>query len=318
MPKRTMRSLLAAAALTGALAACGGEDDDADDAEESKSGESGDTDTAATGGGCPPGAPSVRLGWFAMMPPDDLAGVHGAGVRLVRRGDLGAVVSPVDAEEFEESSLATRLEDLSWLENLARSHNGVIDWLAQGAMVLPLRLLTVYRSEERIDDVLAVNESEFSEALDRLAGRVEWGVKVFAVEAEAVEPSAEPPADESANPGRSYLRRKQAARQSQEQGWSHAAQFAAEIDGALSELAESRSQYRPQSAELSGTTEQNVLNVAYLVPSEDRERFVALVRELQVTRPRCRVELTGPWAPYSFGLAGTPSPGREAESADRT
>lgn len=97
MPKRTMRSLLAAAALTGALAACGGGDGDADDAAES---ESGDSDTAATGGGCPPGAPSVRLGWFAMMPPDDVAGVQAVEVDLsVFNGtDAGVVVDTVEVQ----------------------------------------------------------------------------------------------------------------------------------------------------------------------------------------------------------------------------
>lgn len=92
MPTKTMRSLLAAAALTGALAACGG---GADDAEESERGDGG---AATTGGACPPGAPSVRLSWFAMMPPDDQAGVQAVEVDLaVFNGtEAGVVVDTVE------------------------------------------------------------------------------------------------------------------------------------------------------------------------------------------------------------------------------
>lgn len=47
----------------------------------------------------------------------------------------------------------------------------------------------------------------------------------------------------------------------------------------------------------------NVLNAAYLVAREQAEGFVALV-DRATGEEGVRVELTGPWAPYSFaGIA---------------
>ncbi|MGW1717124.1 GvpL/GvpF family gas vesicle protein [Streptomyces sp. NPDC002156] len=53
----------------------------------------------------------------------------------------------------------------------------------------------------------------------------------------------------------------------------------------------------------------NVLEAAYLVTREDSEQFVELVdrtkREADGIAPGLRVELTGPWAVYSFFGSGT-------------
>jgi hypothetical protein len=43
-----------------------------------------------------------------------------------------------------------------------------------------------------------------------------------------------------------------------------------------------------------------VLNAAFLVARDSEDAFVAAVRALDPGDSRVRVELTGPWAPYSF------------------
>ncbi|EFL13179.1 GvpL/GvpF family gas vesicle protein [Streptomyces sp. C] len=60
-----------------------------------------------------------------------------------------------------------------------------------------------------------------------------------------------------------------------------------------------------------GDTGENVLNDAYLVPDGEADAFRAAVRHAADDLPGVRVELTGPWAPYSFAVPqprpGTPS-----------
>jgi hypothetical protein len=56
----------------------------------------------------------------------------------------------------------------------------------------------------------------------------------------------------------------------------------------------------PQNSALSGAAGQNVLNAAYLVPRADSEEFVEIVDRTKGEEPGIRVELTGPWAAYSF------------------
>jgi hypothetical protein len=47
-----------------------------------------------------------------------------------------------------------------------------------------------------------------------------------------------------------------------------------------------------------------ILNAAYLLDSARREDFAAAVTALAGRHPGVRLELTGPWPPYSFAGAG--------------
>ncbi|GGR26103.1 hypothetical protein GCM10010282_18070 [Streptomyces roseolus] len=61
-----------------------------------------------------------------------------------------------------------------------------------------------------------------------------------------------------------------------------------------------------------GGTGENVLNDAYLVPDDMTDAFLAALEEAGQDLPGIRVDVTGPWAPYSFAAPppddrGTPS-----------
>ena len=233
--------------------------------------------------------------------PAQLAGVRGvdgADVRLVRYRDLVAVVSPVPLTEFDEAALRTKLESLPWLEATARAHHAVVDVVAASSVTLPLRLATVYRGDERVTEVLRQGGRRFRAALDRLAGRVELGVKVY-TDRPAMAPAAAPSA---LSPGRDYLRRRRAQLGASEDAWQRAAATAERVDATLAGLAVDRRRRPPQRRQLSGAPGENVLNAAYLVDAGRTEEFAALARCLDAGAPGTRIELTGPWAPYSFAL----------------
>ena len=69
----------------------------------------------------------------------------------------------------------------------------------------------------------------------------------------------------------------------------------------LAAVAEEARANPPQPAELSGRTEEMLLNGAYLVPRDDG-RLRDVVAELEsLYGPRgVTYELTGPWPPYNF------------------
>ncbi|MFC5235055.1 GvpL/GvpF family gas vesicle protein [Pseudonocardia zijingensis] len=225
--------------------------------------------------------------------PDVGHGVDGAPVRRVVEDGLAAVVSSVAADRFGEEPLKHNLEDLRWLEDTARAHHGVVDAVAQAGPVAPVRLATVYLDDDRVRGLLTERRAAFTAALDRVRGRVEWGVKGFA-EPSATQPVPEP--TDGAGPGASYLARRLAERKRAESGLeaAHAAADAAHQALAAAALASRR--YPPQDPRLSGRSEEMVLNAAYLV--EDEEALRQAVEEQ--TRDGLRLELTGPWAPYSF------------------
>ncbi len=239
--------------------------------------------------------------------PAGVRGVAGTPVRTVRQGELAALVGAVPGADFTEQALRERLEELAWLEATARAHQGVVDAAASPGPVLPLRLATVYRDEDGVRAMLSESGERFAEALAKLDGRVEWGVKVYATR--PAEPPARTPAPATATAsvptvgaatGRDYLRRRRRERDARESDWEQAAELARQVHEALRGHAESSRLHRPQDARLSGTADPNVLNAAYLVPRGEADGFAARVKALAASAPRARVELTGPWAPYSF------------------
>ncbi|GAA3304258.1 GvpL/GvpF family gas vesicle protein [Streptomyces cinereospinus] len=230
-------------------------------------------------------------------------GVADAPVALVRHHDLAAAVSPVPRADFSEAALKAHLEDLEWLEGVARAHHGVVETLGAHATVLPLRLATVYLDDARVRDMLGERQETLTTLLDRLADHVEWGVKVYA---DASSPAARPaPADtaEAADPGRAYLRQRRQQRHAREDAWSAAAEAVRRIEGQAGTLAVAHARHRPQRGRLAGGAGgagENVSNDAYLVPRERAEEFRALILDTAQGLPGIRVEVTGPWVPYSF------------------
>ncbi|TVL89303.1 GvpL/GvpF family gas vesicle protein [Streptomyces sp. SAJ15] len=233
----------------------------------------------------------------------EVEGVVGAPVRLTRApGDdeLVAAVSPVPARDFSEEALKRHLEDLAWLEAVARAHHAVVEALAARTSVLPLRLATVYLDDVRVAEVLDAGRAAFLEQLSRLAAHVEWGVKVYVDPSADAAAAAEPEAAGGLSPGRAYLRGRSAQRRSREESFRAARQAAERVEEVGRRHAADRTRHRAQQGELAGGPGVNVVNDAYLVARDRAERFRTEVERAAEGLPGVRVELTGPWAPYSF------------------
>jgi Gas vesicle synthesis protein GvpL/GvpF len=238
----------------------------------------------------------------APLRPGRLAGLTGVArqpVRSVTQAGLSAAVSTVSLAEFGEQPLRRRLEDLAWLEATARAHHQVIEALP--APVIPLRLATIYRDDSSVASLLGERQSELAAALDQVTARAEWGVKLFAAERPAAPDAPGPP---GAGPGLSYLRRRRHQLSAQDQARRADAALAEAVHAELSGMA-AAAQLRPaQAAELTGEHRTTMLlNATYLVDDDAAARFAAAVRGLG-QRHGVRIELTGPWPPYSFALPG--------------
>jgi hypothetical protein len=225
---------------------------------------------------------------------------------------LVAAVSPVPGQDFEEAALRVHLEDLDWLESTARAHHRVVEALDARTTVLPLRLVTLYRDDERVAAMLRARCDTFTSRLTDLAAQVEWGVKIY-VEEPAADVSAAAPPDTDMSPGRAYLSHRRAQRHAREDAHRYAEQAAARVGAVARHYAADRVQHRPQQGQLASEQGENVLNDAYLVPLEHAEDFRTDVVEAANGLPGVRVEVTGPWAPYSFATADEPESLKGAE-----
>ncbi|MFG3497804.1 GvpL/GvpF family gas vesicle protein [Streptomyces sp. NPDC047928] len=267
--------------------------------------------------------PTAALERGTLQGLSGVGGAAGGPVRLVHAGEVAAVVSSVPEADFSEAALKVRLEDLDWLEAVARAHHTVVESLTPHATVLPLRLATVYLDDDRVRDTLRIGEAAFARMLDRLADTVEWGVKVYAEVADGsagsstgtstgtgtrAESPRDGPADES-DPGRAYLRRRRQQHRARGAAWSAAAEAVRRIEAEAGELALEHARHRPQQGQLAVGAGENVANDSYLVPGRSSGEFQQRVLRAAEDLPGVRVEITGPWAPYSFAaLAGPQVP----------
>lgn len=229
-------------------------------------------------------------------------GVDGHELRLVTSAGLAAVVSPVEAERFAEENLTAALEDLGTLEAMARAHHAVVDAAFVETTVLPMRLATVYRDEARVAEMLEGQQAHFEALLSMLEGHVELGVKVYADPQSA--PAAPAPQRGTGSPGRDYLKRRQAQRRTTQDSYRAASGVAEAAARTAAPLAAARVAHRPQSGEWSTGRGENISNEAYLVPGHEVDGFRAALSDLARDTPGVTLEVTGPWAPYSFASEG--------------
>jgi len=257
--------------------------------------------------------PSGEAQWlYAVGPggagadPVSITGVADAPVHTVKEGGLTALVSPVPLPEFGGEMLKESLNDLGWLEEVARAHQRVVDDAFERGPVVPLRLCTIYESDDRVRTLLREDGDRFARLIQSIEGREEWSVKLYVdperLETEAVAHCGETMPDPGLGAGGAYLAKRKTDRFTREEGDRLAGAIAEEVHARLQDWASDAVVGRPQNPELSGHSGQMLLNGAYLVESEGSERFGQLVDELQgrYSELGARLEISGPWPPYNF------------------
>ncbi|MCF6525385.1 GvpL/GvpF family gas vesicle protein [Streptomyces sp. JJ36] len=262
---------------------------------------------------------AVRPGDGPSCPPEASGLCPDTPVRLLPVGSLGVVVQSVPAADYSAESLRDRLADPVELERCAREHHAVVCAAARGATVVPMPLATVYHDDERTRAALLARERELSAALRRLAGRAEWGVKVYtgtqagstAGPDRAALAGAEDGATGRAPSGRAYLERVRGRQRAREQRQEAVLRAADRVDDRLRPLAVAARRLRAHGAEPAGDRRSQVLNAAYLLDAGRERELAGTVRELRAAPELrdVRIEVSGPWVPYSFVEGGADDSG---------
>jgi hypothetical protein len=249
---------------------------------------------------------STATAWYVYGIAETAAALERlGGVEVVHRGVLAALVREVPLEEFGEDVLPDRLNDREWLERNARAHEDVLEAVAAVTAVVPLRFGTIYRSVDQVERMLAEREEELAATIERVRGHVELGVKAW-LDPDRLERTIagrEEPAAGGA--GAAYLQRRQHEQEAARELSARRGELAEEAHRCLSALAADAVANRPQPRELTGRSEDMLLNGAYLVREGD-DRLRAEVERLATEHADLGVEyeLTGPWPPHNF--AGEP------------
>lgn len=219
-------------------------------------------------------------------------------------GDLWLVVTDAPLPEYSGSEIESRLSDLTWVSDRALAHEAVVEHFAAASPALPMKLFTLFREDERAVAHLRQQRREIEQMLDRIAGRVEWGVRILFREADARRKAVAAVGDGhrssgSGGSGTSFLLRKKAEKESVQ---NLTADVLAEVDRAYEALASRASEARRRAPEAGEVGTRLLLDAAFLVASGEGEAFEAEVQRLaeRLGERSCEVTLTGPWPPYNF------------------
>ena len=212
------------------------------------------------------------------------------------------VVADAPLDKYGEEAINRGLSDLDWVARTAVAHEAVIESFVAAAAVLPMKLFTIFASDDRAREHIG-RERRLDAVVERVANHQEWGVRVVLDRAgaqSAAHGSAR--SRKAAQPlsGQSFLLRKKAERDASAELARRAQETTLDFYERLSTFA--REAKRRAAGELPVEGGPLLLDAAFLVPAKKSARFREEVgRQAQALgRYGYHVSLTGPWPPYSF------------------
>lgn len=257
------------------------------------------------------GQPLIYLYCVTAQPPD-LASVEQppGGLYLVREAGLCAVVSQVEAGQFEPSTLRRNLENLGWVTAETTKHERIVEAVMQDRGVIPFRFATLFHTDDSLRTRLRTHADEFKAILGQLEEKAEWGVKAYCDLEKLTDrlragDSSVSEINETirlAPPGRAFLLGKKREELVKAALAVRVDRYVEEIMGALQAVSV---QMRKNKILPPGTTERcgvMILNAAFLVANHDASTFVDVTTAMNArgADPSILVECSGPWPAYNF------------------
>jgi hypothetical protein len=248
-----------------------------------------------------------------------LGGLAGTGrIRLIEVADEGTgpdrgrrssrlkkwlVVSNAPLDRYGEDAINQRLSDLDWVARAAVAHEAVVESFIGASALLPMKLFTIFGSDERAIENIQRQRSRIDAALERVANQIEWGVRVVLHRSKTSGSSsrgARKAGSARAVSGAGYLAGKKAQRDAAAELATRARDVVADLYDDLQ--AHATDATRRLAGELPVKGDPLLLDAAFLVPRTRSARFRATVARHARTLGShgYAVTLSGPWPAYSF------------------
>ena len=230
-------------------------------------------------------------------------GLPGTGPVRILDVDEGLYAAVADAplDRYGEAAINKGLADLDWVSRAAVAHEAVVESFIAEKAVLPMKLFTIFTSDERAIEHVRAERRRIAAVVKRVANHQEWGVRVV-IDRERAAAAAAPKkkAAPAVRSGVAYLSQKKAQRDAVKELASNARAAVAALYDRLA--AKSRLARRRLATELPVQGGPLLLDAAFLVPRARAASFQALAsRESRaLARQGYGLTFSGPWPPYSF------------------
>lgn len=236
--------------------------------------------------------------------------VSDAPVQPLVHGNLLAFVSAVPTAQFGASEFRSALNDTEWLKERILAHEKVIEELRSGYDVVPFRFGTIYVDSSHVAGMLALHCAALCQALERIEGASEWGVKLYC-DADDLRRRVETESHTirrlhgmlvQASPGARFFLQKKYAKALDSEAAATIASCVERIGGRLADCARESTKIEVQPPAVHGRSAAMVMNAAYLVAKGSLAQFRRTIAALQdeFAVHGFDHELTGPWPPYHF------------------
>ena len=256
---------------------------------------------------------------------DDLAsappvhGVSGSAVRVLACGRLAALISGLPAPA--DTALGDVWHDPDRIKTMILDHHRVLQSVIEGRTVLPLRFGAVFSDDDGVAAALAQHGQVLREALERIEGAREWGVKIFCNH-DVLRPCLRQDLDavrvahaqiETASTGRAFFLRRQLEDRVEQETRQAIIRCIADSRQRLSAVARTTATLNIQPPAIHRRAGEMVWNGACLVARDRENVFLAAIDALRSGSRRSGFdyELNGPWAPCSFADCRLGAPDNE-------
>jgi hypothetical protein len=229
-------------------------------------------------------------------------GVPGAGrTRAIDAGrGLWLVAADAPLDRYGEKPIEQQLQNLEWVSSVALPHEAVIEHVSKTATVVPMKLFTLFRSDDRALEHIASQRKRIDRLVERLDGREEWGVRMTLDEAAALRTArTEAALGAKGKSGAAFLLRKKKEQDAAKELLQHARTRADEL---FEELSAKSDDARRRPAPPGEVGQRVLLDAAFLLPRRSVKAFQTKVRAQakKLAERGYQLVLTGPWPPYNF------------------
>lgn len=216
-------------------------------------------------------------------------------------GSLWLVAADAPLSRYGAVPIERGLGDLDWVSACAVAHERVVEHFASAGKTLPMKLFTLFRTDGRAIHHVAQRRGKILRVLERVGGRLEWGLRVRLDPVRALRRARAPRIREGVRlgTGARFLAGKQRERDAARHLATEARAQAGRIFRQVARQAED-ARRRPLPADQTGAPV--LLDAAFLLPPKRAPRFRRFVKGMAARfAPKgYDVTLTGPWPPYNF------------------
>jgi hypothetical protein len=212
---------------------------------------------------------------------------------------LFIAVADVPIDRYGQSAINASLSKLDWVSRVAVAHEAVVESFAAAIAVLPMKLFTIFTSDDRAMEHVRGQRARIAGLVKRVAHHQEWGIRV-ALDRTRAAAALSKKAPVKGATGSLYLAGKKARLDASRELASRARETAAGLFDRLSAV--SGDAKRRTASELPAEGGPLLLDAAFLVPRAREAAFrKTAAREAKaISRHGYDLTITGPWPPYTF------------------